>query len=278
MGACSCAPTAEPVLPDKVTKAIHNDAASKGAIRILPRSMLEEATTNNALSMCGTDTCDPEAICSWIVSYGDLSDFASPERLAVMKYFATLELTNHWVRFPSAFTLGGYVDGQLGACCTVVPMYQGFHATETWMSELSPGIVTTKMLANGTAPAAIYKSKYRDWRKACLPRLFGKTGFLAMQKRTHSKHGPGAHYYIAMMMVNPAFQGKGLCGKLMRAACRAADAEGLPSYLETGGERNVSVYKRFGYRVVEKTSAYVEGESSYDEIYLMYRDPVIGRS
>jgi len=267
-------PIAEQTVPEKVSSAIFDDATNKAIMRIMPRSSLPAVIENNALSMCGTATCDPEAMCSWIISTGALSDFANPMRLEVMKYLATIEMVRHWELFPAAFTLGGYVDGALGACCTVVPMYHGFEASETLQMQVMPITITSKLLLTGKAPAALYKREYREWQKAAMARLFGKTGFSAMQARTHSKHGAGAHYYIAMMMVNPAFQGKGLCGRLMRAACRAADAEGLPTYLETGGERNVAVYKRFGFRVVEKTAVYADGYGSYDEVYLMIRDAV----
>mmetsp|Transcript_45152 Transcript_45152/g.104625 ORF Transcript_45152/g.104625 Transcript_45152/m.104625 type:complete len:284 (+) Transcript_45152:50-901(+) len=274
MGACSCAPIAEQTVPEKVSKAIFDAGINKADLRILPRSMLQQVIELNALAMCGTATCDPEAICSYIVSNGPLAEYSHPMRLEVMKYLATIEMTRHWERFPDAFTLGGYHEGGLGACCTVVPMYHGYAATETWQMEVLPYIVSAKLLLTGNAPGAYYKNEYRAWRKAFIRKTFGSSGMAAMQTRTHTKYGALPHYYIAMMMVNPSFQGKGLCGRLMRAACRAADAEGLPCYLETGGERNVAVYKRFGFRVLEQTSVSAKGYDSYDDVYLMIRDAV----
>jgi len=259
-------------LPEKVSKAIFNDETSKANIKIMPRSSLQTVIENDAVSMCGTDTTDPEKLCSWVISTGDLSDYNNPMRLEAMKYMATIELIRHWVRYPGAYTLGGYDNGALGACCTVVPMYHGYKATETMKMKMIPFVATTELMVKGQLPGTFYKKEYREWRKALMARLFGKNGMEEMQSRTHGKYGAGPHIYISMMMVHPAFQGKGLCGRLMRAACRAADAERLPTYLETAGDRNVAVYKRFGFQVVEKTTISAEGYGAYDEVYLMVRE------
>jgi ribosomal protein S18 acetylase RimI-like enzyme len=75
---------------------------------------------------------------------------------------------------------------------------------------------------------------------------------LGVIEQVQRRHAPGPHVYVQVMAVHPDSQGKGLCGKLMRQVNVYADKLKLPLYLETSGEKNVSVYKRFGYQVVEQ--------------------------
>merc|ERR1719453_884834 len=75
---------------------------------------------------------------------------------------------------------------------------------------------------------------------------------LGVIQEIQKKHVSGPHVYVNVMAVHPDAQGKGLCGKLMRQVNVYADQLKLPLYLEASGEKNVSVYKRFGYEVVEQ--------------------------
>jgi len=54
---------------------------------------------------------------------------------------------------------------------------------------------------------------------------------------------------VDIMAVVPEAQGQGYTSRLMRAVSRAADAEGVPCYLEASSERNTRIYGRFGYEV-----------------------------
>ena len=48
---------------------------------------------------------------------------------------------------------------------------------------------------------------------------------------------------------------------------------GVPCYLETSGERNVEVYRRFGYEVVEKLKVPdpEDPDDAFDEFFCMVR-------
>ncbi len=66
----------------------------------------------------------------------------------------------------------------------------------------------------------------------------------------HARDVRQPHWYLWLLAVDPPFQGKGLGGALLRPRLQAADRDGLPCYLETAKESNVSLYRRFGFEVL----------------------------
>jgi ribosomal protein S18 acetylase RimI-like enzyme len=58
-------------------------------------------------------------------------------------------------------------------------------------------------------------------------------------------------WYLDALGVDPAKQGTGIGNALMRHGLEAAGAAGVDAFLETGQERNVAYYERFGFRVVD---------------------------
>jgi GNAT superfamily N-acetyltransferase len=63
---------------------------------------------------------------------------------------------------------------------------------------------------------------------------------------------PGRHWYLQLLAVDPAFQGKGFSSRLVKPMLARADKEGLPCYLETQAAKNVTLYEHFGFRVGEE--------------------------
>ena len=70
--------------------------------------------------------------------------------------------------------------------------------------------------------------------------------------KKHLELAPKRHWYLWVLAVAPKHQGKGYVGQLLRTMCPKIDAEGLPVYLETDGEKNVAIYKHFGFNVLEE--------------------------
>jgi ribosomal protein S18 acetylase RimI-like enzyme len=62
-------------------------------------------------------------------------------------------------------------------------------------------------------------------------------------------------WQLDSIAVDPAFQGRGLGRSLIEAGLARAGAEGRGAYLSTGTLRNVSIYGRSGFRVVEELDA-----------------------
>jgi len=71
-----------------------------------------------------------------------------------------------------------------------------------------------------------------------------------MFERMAQYHPEGPHWYLPLIGVVPAEQGKGLGAALMRYALARCDADGLPAYLESTSPRNISLYERHGFEAV----------------------------
>jgi ribosomal protein S18 acetylase RimI-like enzyme len=63
-------------------------------------------------------------------------------------------------------------------------------------------------------------------------------------------HPQEPHWYLPMIGVEPAQQGRGRGAALLRAALQRVDADGLPAYLESTNPRNVPLYERHGFEVI----------------------------
>ena len=63
---------------------------------------------------------------------------------------------------------------------------------------------------------------------------------------------PGKHWYLLLLGVDPQHQGKGYASQLLNGMFKDTDEEGLPYYLETEGSNNMSMYKHFGFRVIDE--------------------------
>ena len=64
---------------------------------------------------------------------------------------------------------------------------------------------------------------------------------------------PFRHWYLQAIGVAPDFQGKGYAGRLLKPMLAKLDREGLPCYLETLEEQNVSLYQHFGFNIVDES-------------------------
>jgi ribosomal protein S18 acetylase RimI-like enzyme len=65
-----------------------------------------------------------------------------------------------------------------------------------------------------------------------------------------SYHPQEACWYLPVIAADPACQGQGLGSALMKHALTRCDSEGLPAYLESSNDRNVSLYQKFGFEVM----------------------------
>lgn len=99
---------------------------------------------------------------------------------------------------------------------------------------------------------------------ACVARLMRLDRFL----RTHHPRTP--HFFLAVLGVEPAMQGRQLGSALLRALSARADAAGMPCYLETDREAAMRLYTRHGYAVV---GDHVLGELGGVRFWRMERPP-----
>jgi ribosomal protein S18 acetylase RimI-like enzyme len=66
------------------------------------------------------------------------------------------------------------------------------------------------------------------------------------------RHIPEPNYYLSVIGVDPAGQGQGVGSALMRPILERCDQERVPASLATNLERNVRLYERHGFRVVDE--------------------------
>ena len=139
----------------------------------------------------------------------------------------------------------------------------------------------------GVACLMIYRGKPVDG--PCLfPAAFARTGFpkgeaatytntdknqrlAALTKaseRLHKAHAPGPHVYVRAVAVDPGSQGRGVGGKLMRAAVAIADRERLPCFLETCGPRNPDIYARYGFAVAGREELRTKAGDACEHPYI----------
>jgi ribosomal protein S18 acetylase RimI-like enzyme len=63
---------------------------------------------------------------------------------------------------------------------------------------------------------------------------------------------PRRHMYLALLAVDPSFQGRGYASILLRSMLKRLNKEKLPAYLETQNRRNVVMYQHYGFKLVRE--------------------------
>ena len=81
-------------------------------------------------------------------------------------------------------------------------------------------------------------------------------------------HPQEPHWYLPLIGVDPAYQGKGHGDALMAYALDRCDRDKVPAYLESSNPRNISLYRRHGFEPIGSIRA-----GSSPEIVPMVRRP-----
>lgn len=106
-----------------------------------------------------------------------------------------------------------------------------------------------------TAPSMI-----RIMRTA-LPRAFT----MMARREAHDPHQ--AHWHVGPVGVRPDRQGQGIGAALLAAFLATVDEQRAPAFLETDVDRNVTLYERFGFEVIDRET--IVGVDTR----FMWRDP-----
>ena len=89
-------------------------------------------------------------------------------------------------------------------------------------------------------------------------RAVRKTGPRGLARFVHwslrmSRHHPATeHYYLETLGVEPTLQGQGLGSAMLQKIASLLDAADIECVLETANERNIVLYRRFGFQVVSE--------------------------
>ena len=87
--------------------------------------------------------------------------------------------------------------------------------------------------------------------------------------RVEAAHPHPPHYYLSVLGTEPDRQGEGIGTRLLAPVLEDCDADGIPAYLESSQERNLSFYARHGFRVTGEIDL-----PSGPRVWLMWRDPL----
>ena len=81
-------------------------------------------------------------------------------------------------------------------------------------------------------------------------------------------HPEEPHWYLAMIGVDPARQGRGYGSALLKESLRRCDEDGVIAYLESSNAKNVPLYERYGFEVM----GFVQ-PGEFPGLYPMIRQP-----
>jgi ribosomal protein S18 acetylase RimI-like enzyme len=81
-------------------------------------------------------------------------------------------------------------------------------------------------------------------------------------------HPDRPHWYLPMIAADTFRQGRGTGTALMEYAVERCDDDNLPAYLESSNPRNMSLYARFGFKVIGQIQA-----GSAPAMFPMLREP-----
>jgi ribosomal protein S18 acetylase RimI-like enzyme len=132
-----------------------------------------------------------------------------------------------------ARAFGGRAFTEGGAYCTA-----DYTGAALW---LPPGVHPDE-----EAMGAIMESTVAPSLRADIAAIFE-------QMAAYHPHEP--HWYLPLIGVDPAHQGKGHGEALMSYALKRCDRDGAPAYLESSNPRNISLYLRHGFEPLGKIQA-----------------------
>ena len=104
---------------------------------------------------------------------------------------------------------------------------------------------------------------------ALLPALWKRVPrSLAGLREIEERHPRKPHWYLSVLGTHPERQGEGIGSALLQPVLSECDRLEIPSYLETGKERNVHFYTRHGFVVTEEIRM-----PDGPPMWLMWREP-----
>ena len=94
------------------------------------------------------------------------------------------------------------------------------------------------------------------------------TKVMATMDQVESVHPHAPHWYLQTIGTDPAAQGKGFGGRLMRRRLALVDEAHAPAYLESSKEANIPIYQSFGFAVTGEIRI-----PNGPTLYAMWREP-----
>ncbi len=73
----------------------------------------------------------------------------------------------------------------------------------------------------------------------------------AYMKSINKRYINGSYMYLFLLAVDTEFQSKGFSSKVLLPMLKELDSKKIPCYLDTNTEKNMQLYKRFGFKVIK---------------------------
>ena len=125
----------------------------------------------------------------------------------------------------------------------------GLEGIAIWLPPGRPHIDTWMALSSGILALRGSLPRGSGLRRSFLRRMMAYSDY---SERLHDRIAPGPHWYLLAIGTRSGYRGKGYGAMLLRPMLERFDREGLPCYLETHNEANVSLYAHFGFAVAEQ--------------------------
>jgi len=166
----------------------------------------------------------------------------------------------------------GPVEDRPGRIQAMFEIVDRAFAAEGWIHVGGDGLGVMSLLPPGSTP------RERDLGEAAAPGIAALTAdggarYEQLWTWVDATLPPEPRWLLDQLAVEPAAQGLGIGGAMLRFANACAEADRLPLVLETAVGGNVPLYEHFGFRVTVDADAPDGGP----HIWFMRRDPVGGR-
>jgi ribosomal protein S18 acetylase RimI-like enzyme len=113
----------------------------------------------------------------------------------------------------------------------------------SWVPSERADFTTWKMIRCG------YLSVLLRLGRKVVSRIMSYGDYVSLMKK---RHAPFRHWYLMLIGVDPSYQGRGYASALLKPMLALIDPERMPCYVDTANEKDVSIYKHFGFDVVEE--------------------------
>jgi GNAT superfamily N-acetyltransferase len=155
-----------------------------------------------------------------------------------------------------------------GRIRTMFEIVDSAYADEGWIYTAAEGLGVMSLMPPASA------QRERELADVTAPALAALTPDLGERYERFwawigSMLPPEPHWLLDQVAVEPAAQGRGIGGAMLRFAIERAERDGLPVCLETGAPANVPLYERFGFRVTREAAAPDGGP----HVWFMRRNP-----
>ncbi|HEY2661238.1 MAG TPA: hypothetical protein VGI79_16075 [Caulobacteraceae bacterium] len=155
-------------------------------------------------------------------------------------------------RMPRLFKLLFKLGLPYGACDVTT----GYEAAALWRPPNQWNIPIWQYVVNGAEFLSLFG-------------VGGAARVMGLMDHIEKHHPHEPHYYLQAIGTDPASQGKGFGGLVIRSQLAKADAAHMPAYLESSKDSNIPIYSSFGFEVTGEIKVPGGGPT----IWPMWRNP-----